>query len=141
MNRGLDRRLVALAAAYAVALNTLLAVFTAILPPAASGEIGPAVICSAGGPGWASDSGAPDQPQPLCPCSGACAMPGCAATVLPDHDPTGAATACVSAGLAGREREREQKQVFRPGSGTLARGPPVAWSGCLRQFGNSTGST
>jgi hypothetical protein len=126
MNRRLDRRLVALAAAYAVALNTLLPVFTAILLPAASGEIGQAVICSAGGPGPAADGSAPEKPQPLCPCGAACAMPGCAATVLPDHDPAGAPTARVSAGLAGLGREPPQKQAFWPGGRKLARGPPDA---------------
>jgi hypothetical protein len=126
MNRKLDRRLVALAAAYAVAFNTLLPLFTAVLLPAASGEIGPAVICYAGGPGSASDSGAPQRPQPLCPGCGACAMPGCAAAVLPDHDPTGAAAAGVSAGLAGLRGEPRQKQAAWPGGSKLARGPPVA---------------
>jgi hypothetical protein len=43
MDRRLDRRLVALAGAYAVALNTPLPVLGAILPPAAIGEIGLAV--------------------------------------------------------------------------------------------------
>jgi hypothetical protein len=126
MNRRFDHRLVALAAAYAVALNTLLPVFTGILLPAASGEIGPAVICSAGGPGSAADGSAPEKPQPLCPCSAACAVPGCAATVLPGHDPASALAACVSAGLAGLGRELQQKQAFWPGGRKLARGPPVA---------------
>jgi hypothetical protein len=44
MDRRLDRRVVALAAAYAVVLNTLLPVLTAILLPAAIGEISLAVI-------------------------------------------------------------------------------------------------
>jgi hypothetical protein len=126
MNRRLDRRLVALAAAYAVALNTLLPVFTAILLPAASGEIGAAVTCSAGGSGSAADNSAPEKPQPPCPCSAACAMSGCAATVLPDHDPAGAATAWVSTGLAGLGREPPQKQALWPGGRKLARGPPAA---------------
>jgi hypothetical protein len=126
MNRRLDRRLVALAAAYAVALNTLLPVFTAILLPAASGEIGRAVICFAVGPGSAPDNSAPEKPQPPCPCSAACAMPGCAATVLPDHDSAGAATAWVSTGLARPGREPQPKQALWPGGRKLARGPPAA---------------
>jgi hypothetical protein len=126
MNRRLDRRLVALAAAYAVALNTLLPVFTAILLPPASGKIVPAVICSAVGPGSAPDNSAPEKPQPPCPCNAACAMPGCAATVLPDHDPAGAATAWVSTGLARPGREPQPKQALWPGGRKLARGPPAA---------------
>jgi hypothetical protein len=126
MNRRLDRRLVALAAAYAVALNTLLPVFTAILLPAAGSESGPAVICSAVRPDSAADNSAPEKPQPPCPCSAACAMPSCAATVLPDHDPAGAATAWVNAGLAGLGREPQPKQALWPGGRKLARGPPVA---------------
>jgi hypothetical protein len=126
MNRRLDRRLVALATAYAVALNLLLPVFTVILLPTASSEIGPAVICSAGGPGSASDRGAPEKPKALYPCSGGCAMPGFAATALHDHDPNGAATVGVSAGLAGLGRERQLRQAFWPGGSKPARGPPVA---------------
>jgi len=125
MDRRLDRRLVALAAAYAVALNTLLPVLTAILLPAATVEIGLAVICSAGGAGSASDSGAPEKPQPLCPCGGACAMPGCAATALPGSDPIGAGAACVSVGLVGLRHDGQQKQTFWPGGSKLARGPPI----------------
>jgi hypothetical protein len=123
MNRRLDRRLVALAAAYAVALNMLLPVFTAVLQPAASGEIGPAAMCSAGGPGSASDRDAPQKPRPLC--SEACAMPGCAATVLPDPVLTGAVTAGVGAPPAGPRREPRREQAFWPGGSKLARGPPV----------------
>jgi hypothetical protein len=126
MDRRLARRLVALAAAYAVALNALLPALTAILPPAAIGEIGLAVVCSAGGAGSASDSGAPETPHPLCPCSGACAMPGCAATGLPDDHPAGAGAACESAGPAGLGHAGRQKQAFWPGGSKLARGPPIA---------------
>src|SRR5580704_19780205 len=82
MNRRLDRKLVALAAAYAVALNILLPVLGAVLPLAGSGAQGWAVLCSASG---AADRGAPEKRQPvrpLCPCGAACAMPGCGATAL-----------------------------------------------------------
>jgi DUF2946 family protein len=125
MNRRLARRLVALAAAYAVALNTLLPVLAAILPSAAIGEIGLAVICSAGGTGAASDRGAPAKPQPLCPCGGACAMSGCAAAALPD-DRTGVGAVRVSVAPAGLRRDGRQLQAFWPGGSKLARGPPIA---------------
>jgi hypothetical protein len=125
MNRKLDRRLVALAAAYAVALNTLLPVLAAILPPAAIGEIGLAVICSTGGAGAASDRGAPAKPQPLCPCSGPCAMPGCAAAVVPD-DRTGVGAVALSVAPARLRHDGRQQQAFWPGGSKLARGPPIA---------------
>jgi hypothetical protein len=126
MDRRIDRRIVALAAAYAVVLNTLLPVLTAILPPAAIGEIGLAVICSGGGAGSAADPGAPEKPQPLCPCDGACAMPGCAAPALPDDDAAGAGATCVSVGLAGLGLDGRQNETFWPGGSKLARGPPIA---------------
>jgi hypothetical protein len=125
MDRRLGRRLVALAAAYAVALNTLLPVLTALLPPAATGESGLAVICSAGQAGSASDRSAPAKPQPLCPCGGACTMPGCAPAVLPD-DPSGVGVASVSIGPAGLRHDGRRQQAFWPGGSKLARGPPIA---------------
>jgi hypothetical protein len=123
-NRRLDRRLVALAAAYAVALNILLPVLAAILPPAASGEIGSGAICSAGGA--ASDRGAPARPQPLCPCGAACVMPGCAATALPDcAPPLGTRAALASIGLVGPSHEGRGTPTFWPGGSKPARGPPI----------------
>jgi hypothetical protein len=123
MNRTLGRRLVALAAAYAVALNALLPVLAAISPPAAFGV---AVICSAGGAGSPSDSGVPEKPQPPCPGGGVCAMPGCAATALPNDHPVGAGVARVSAGLAGLRLDRQRAQAFWPRGRKLARAPPIA---------------
>ena len=122
MNRPLGRRLVALAAAYAVALNALLPVLAAISPPAA---IGVAVICSAGGAGSPSDSGVPEKPQPLCPGGGACAMPGCAAIALPNDHPIGARVVRVSAGLAGLGLDGRTAQTFWPRGRNLARAPPI----------------
>jgi hypothetical protein len=123
MNRRLDRKLVALAAAYAVALNILLPVLAAILPPAAIGEIGLAAICSAGGA--ATGRGAPAKPQPLCPCGGACAMPGCAATALPGGAPIGARAVLASIGLVGPRQDDRGTQTLWPGGSKLARGPPI----------------
>jgi hypothetical protein len=131
MDRRLDRRLVALAAAYAVALNMMLPVLTLILLPAASSGLGPAVICSATGAGAAragsaSDSGAPEKPRPLCPCPGACAMSGCAAAALPDMGAAVAEVAWLSVGPVGLRRDAGDEQTFRLGGRNLARGPPVA---------------
>jgi hypothetical protein len=125
----LARRLVALAAAYTVALNTLLPVLAAILPPTAIGEIGLAVICSAGGRGsipaqGVPGRGAPEKPQPLCPCGAACAMPGCAASALPGADAAGASPACVPIGRRGHDGR--PAPAAWPGGSKLARGPPVA---------------
>jgi hypothetical protein len=123
----LARRLLALAAAYAVALNALLPVVAAILPPTAIGEIGVAVICSGNPVRGVPGPGAPEKPQPLCPCGAACAMPGCAASALPDPDPAYAGPACVPVGRLGRGQDgRPASTTAWPGGSKLARGPPVA---------------
>jgi hypothetical protein len=109
MDRRLARRLVALAAAYAVALNTLLPVLTAMALPAAGGAIGLEVICSATGPG------VPEKPQPPGPCCGACALPGCAATVLPEVASSGAGVSRLRALPVVLGRDARQ-----------ARAPPLA---------------
>jgi hypothetical protein len=124
MDRRLDRKLVALVAAYAVALNTLLPVLGLIVLPAASGGLGPVVICS--GAGAASDSGAPAKPQPLCPCPGPCAMSGCAGFTLPGGGAALAEVAWQSVGPVGLRRDGGDEQIFRLGGRNLARGPPVA---------------
>jgi hypothetical protein len=123
MDRRLDRRFVALAAAYAVVLNTLLPVLTIILPPVAMAESGLAVMCSAGGP--ASDGGVPEKPQPLSPCGAACAMPGCGTAVLRNDDPTVTDATGVSVGLVGLRLDGRRKQMFWLGGSKLARGPPI----------------
>jgi hypothetical protein len=130
MDRSLARKLVALAAAYAVALNMLLPALTAIASPAFSspatgGALGLEVICS-GGAGPAAGRGVPEKPQPLCPCCGACAMPGCAATVLPDIASSSAGAPRMRAQPVGLSREGRHRQTFWPGGSKLARGPPVA---------------
>ncbi len=126
MDRRLDRRLVALATAYAVVLNTLLPVLGAILLPAAIGEIGAAVICSAHGAGSTPDQGGPEKPSPLCPCGGACAMPGCAAIALPNGDPAGVVAACGSAVPVAPRLSGRRKEALWPGGRKFARGPPIA---------------
>src|ERR1700704_5308550 len=111
MDRRLDRRFVALAAAYAVVLNMLLPVLAIILPPVAIDEIGLAVMCSAAGAGSVSDSGAPEKPRPLSPCGVACAMPGCATTVLRNDDPSVADATGVSVGLVWLRLDGHRKQM------------------------------
>ena len=125
-HRRLARRLVALAAAYAVALNTLLPVLGALLLPAAIGDVGVAVVCSGGGASAAGDQGAPERPHPLCPCGGACAMPGCAVIALPNGDPTGVVAACAGVAPVALRLSGRQPETFWPGGRKLARGPPVA---------------
>ncbi|HEV3373716.1 MAG TPA: hypothetical protein VG145_14310 [Xanthobacteraceae bacterium] len=128
MNRRLDRKLVALAAAYAVALNILLPVLGAILPAAASGAIGLAPICSAHGA--VSDRGAPAKPQParpepLCPCGAACAMPGCGTTALSGGTSIDMSAAPASVALVGLRQDGQRVLAFWPGGSKLARGPPI----------------
>jgi hypothetical protein len=123
MNRRLGRKLVALAAAYGVALNILLPVLAAILPVSAIGAAGLPVICSAGG--GASDRGAPQTPQPLCPCGAACAMPGCVVTALPDGASIGTHAVLASIGPVELGPAGAATRTFWPGGSKLARGPPV----------------
>lgn len=127
MDRRLDRRLVGLAAAYAVALNMLLPVLTLILLPGASSALGPAVICSgAARAESASDHGAPEKPGPLCPCPGPCAMAGCAATASPDAGVVLAAVAWLRVGPVGLGGDGGDTQTFRLDGRNFARGPPAA---------------
>jgi hypothetical protein len=127
MDRRLDRRLVALATAYAVALGTLLPVLTFMLLPAASGTLGPAIICAgADRAGSASDGDAPEQPRPPCPCPGACAMAGCAATILPPVGAALAPAAWPSLRSVALGRDGGNTRVVWLGGRNLARGPPFA---------------
>ena len=125
MDRRLGRRLVALAAAYAVALNTLLPALAVILSPVASDALDPAVICSGVGAASAPDSGAPEKPRPHCPGGGVCAMPGCAAAGLLAAGPVVAVATWWRAAPVGLRRDGRQTQTFRLGGHNLARGPPI----------------
>ncbi len=132
----LARRLVALATAYVVALNTLLPVLAAIFPPTTIGEVGVVVICSVGAAGSAPQSSvpawgvpvrdAPEKPQPLCPGGAACAMSGCAASALPEPGPAGTGAAFVPIGRIGRGHDGGPAPAAWPVGSKLARGPPVA---------------
>jgi hypothetical protein len=124
MYRSLTRRLVALAAAYAVALSALLPVSAALVSPAA-GAVGLAVICS-GGADSPGDRGVPQKPQPTDPCCGACAMPGCGAAALPPLVSVEVGVIRADAAPLARRRDGERRQTFWPGDGNLARGPPLA---------------
>lgn len=76
MNRSFSRRIVALAAAYAIALN---AAFAGLAIGARSAEaVGLTVICGdTGGPAFPAASHA------FCPVGGACGLPGCASCGAP----------------------------------------------------------
>ena len=126
MERRLARRLVALAAAYAVAFGALLPFLAAAWSPATAAD-GLSVICSGlahdgSGPGGST----PAKPLPLCPGGGACCMPGCATTILPEAG-AAHAVARVSLGVIARPAQAGPRRSFPPG-GRLARGPPTAWS-------------
>jgi hypothetical protein len=126
MNRRLFGRTVALAAAYAMALNALLPALAGMLPPAASGAPGMAVICSASGPASPAESGAPVKPQPLCPHDAGCAIPACANLALQADDRAAAGTARLSAAPAGLTQDSGSPRTFRLGHANFARGPPAA---------------
>jgi hypothetical protein len=81
MNGKRAPRLIALAAAYAVAFSALLPALAALRPPLLDGDASFGIICSAGASGGSSDHGVPAKPQPPCPCPGCCAMPGCGAAM------------------------------------------------------------
>jgi hypothetical protein len=125
MDRRLARRFVALAAAYAVALNMLLPVMAALVTPAVGGAIGLTIICSADGVGAIGDRGAPERPQPACPCCAVCALPGCSAAALPPLAVYWPGVALVGAVPIALRRGGRQPQTFWPGD-ALARGPPLA---------------
>lgn len=116
--------MVALAAAYAVVLNTLLPLFSPPLLPAEAAGL--AVICSAGGAGVADDRGVPEKPQPPCACCGACAVAGCGAAALPDVASTGAGAAHMGLGPVALSHDGRERQAFWSGGSKLARAPPPA---------------
>ena len=82
MHRRLARRLVALAAAYALVLNTWLPALAGILAPQAGGETSTAVICATIPGGGVPASDLPQKRSPLCPFGGTCGMPACMASAL-----------------------------------------------------------
>jgi hypothetical protein len=86
MERRFARRLVALAAAYALVLNAWLPALAGILTPQAGDGLGAAVVCAGVAGGAAPASDLPQRRLPLCPWSGACSMPGHTAPALPGYD-------------------------------------------------------
>jgi hypothetical protein len=126
MNRSLARKVVGLVAAYAVALGTLLPVLLAALGPAAGGQTGLAVICSAGGAGPASPGHQPINPLPLCPACATCAMAGCATMAAWPAGPALARAAEISSARVAPKPAGSEPQAPRLAGINLARAPPAA---------------
>jgi hypothetical protein len=123
----LVRRLVALAAAYAVALNVLLQGLALAQVPAAVGDATSSVICAAGANPPDSGAGLPVRPRPLCPWSSACAASGCGSSVADGDRPLGALTFSHAARLAVSELPFELQPRASHIVGThAARAPPRA---------------
>jgi hypothetical protein len=123
MNRG--SRIVAVAAAYAVALNTLMAALAGLVLPAAGGALELAVLCSAGPIPGPQPSQSPAKPQPLCPGGAACAVAACAHGALGPEAfaiirPAGAS---LSVGYRLEIAAASSPPINRDG---FARGPPAA---------------
>jgi hypothetical protein len=124
MNRRPAVRLVALAAAYALAFGMLMPIFAAMALSAGGADA--AAICSGtGAPGDAipADPGMPV--KPACPCD-VCTMPACAGTpVRLDVVPFVHALRAnpISAGL---NRVSPARPALRLDGGNFARGPPSA---------------
>src|SRR5690348_4960603 len=116
----LFRRLTALAAAYAVALSTVLSAPGGL--SAATGDGGSWLLCAAG---QIADRGAPDRPQPLCPGGGACAMAGCPGAALGAPEAAALSLAAVPA-LPPPHCEGCAPARLGPGADHPARGPPAA---------------
>jgi hypothetical protein len=118
MYRTLGRRLLALVSAYALALNTLVAV-VAVSPDT---ETVFPVIC-----GFGNASQAPTDPasrHSVCPWP--CAMAGCTAAALPGRNPGSVlALAWVVLGALAPSPD-DAPPVFACPRGALARGPPIA---------------
>jgi hypothetical protein len=138
MMKGFLRRLVALAAAYALAchaaLPALLVSLAAPLAPSASEAGVLTIICSAGHQDTAYVSGpsearypARDQAPPgIPPCHGdvACAMAGCTLTATLRESPSATRPAGVAAWFAPRLIIAEPRAQTLAGT-NLARGPPA----------------
>jgi hypothetical protein len=116
---------VALAAAYAVALNTLMSALAGFVLPAAGGALELAVLCSAEHVAAPQPSHAPDKPQPPCPGGLACAMPACAhAAPGPQAlDIVRPAASSVSVGYRPEAAAASRSPINPDG---FARGPPGA---------------
>ena len=115
----------AVAAAYAVALNTLMAALAGLVLPAAGGALELAVLCSAGQVPGPQPIQAPAKPQPLCPGGAACAIAACAHGAL---DPEAFAIirpagASLSVGYRPETAAVSSSPINRDG---FARGPPAA---------------
>jgi hypothetical protein len=116
--------MIALAAAYAVALSTVLPALAGFASPAMGASAGAWVLCSAGNVADAK-RGMPEKPQPPCPGGLACAMPACAGAALRPAD-----TALVPADLSflplGPRHQGRGPSRLNLGHDHFARGPPAA---------------
>jgi hypothetical protein len=110
----------ALAAAYAVALSTVLSPFTGL--SWAMGGSDSWVLCAAG---HGEGEGAPDQPQPLCP-GAACAMAGCPGAAVWVVEAAALLPVPVPALAPPLRREGYAPARLGLGADRLARGPPAA---------------
>jgi hypothetical protein len=79
MIRRLIRKMIALSAAYALALTVLLPFLALATMPADAGGSMLAAICRGQQPGSSNESGSPVGHGPVCPCGAACSMAACSA--------------------------------------------------------------
>jgi hypothetical protein len=124
MNNRLGRRVVALIAAYALALNALLA-------PAAITALAAATpwadICSADRSQPPGGDKPPAQHGVLCPLAGACSAPGCGGLAGANDDRDGALShAALSDRLVFLARRNDRAAVPRDFDRQFARAPPAA---------------
>jgi hypothetical protein len=119
------RKLVALAAAYAVALNLVLPLLSIFAPAADAGALGLSEICgnSHSGPGSGADF--PNRHGPICPFGMACSASDCGAASLP----AGGGIAAFSFGPAPLGlflRLDDEVLPLRNVGAQFARAPPLA---------------
>lgn len=116
VHRGIHRRLVALVAAYALALQGLLTVFSSVSPALApNAEICSTATPSHGEPGRKGPVHRPDCPLCVLACSGAAMLPSRAASLIPAFGPSEAMRALPADAPVARA----------PVHAGLARAPPV----------------
>jgi hypothetical protein len=119
----IGRRVIALATAYAVALNLILPLVVAFA--SASDAAAMTSICATDrlSRGLATDL--PDRHPSICPLGMACAMPDCGATALPAGS---SVSAVASAGMSRPSLAQGDEQAHRQrnAGGQFARAPPRA---------------
>jgi hypothetical protein len=116
--------MIALAAAYAVALHTVLPVLAGF-SPAIGGGAGTPLLCSVANTA-STDQGLPGKPQPLCPGCPACAMPACAGAALRVADAVTLVPVALTALPPALRPAGRPPARLELGADHRARGPPVA---------------